>query len=103
MKSEKQTYEAFLRGANQAPSPLASITAPNNQQQQYPPTSSVPMVTSISGGSAKGGGGVRLPSQQKIVQQQPAQQNQQVSPADSMQTVQRLLTQGRMQFLSRYQ
>lgn len=103
MKSEKQTYEAFLRGANQAPSPL-STSAPTNQQQQplpsHPPVSSVAMATSIPGGSGKGGGagGGKVPTQQKGVQQQqqsqqvPSQQNQQ--PLDGMQTVQRLLTQG---------
>lgn len=103
MKSEKQTYEAFLRGANQAPAPLSVSVPTSNQHQQQgcppPPTSNVAMATSISsgGGSGKpsgvggGGGGGKVPSQQKVAQQQ---QNLQPSPADSMQTVQRLLTQG---------
>lgn len=109
MKSEKQTYEAFLRGANQAPSPV-SVSASSHPQPQpsYPAISSVAVATSIPGAGSKGGGvaggggggagGGRTPSQQKgppqqQQQQQPSQQNQQ-STADSMQTVQRLLTQG---------
>lgn len=113
MKSEKQTYEAFLRGANQAPSPL-SVSLPNNQQLQpepsYLPGASVAMATSISSGSGNGpggdgavvgGGGGKMPNQQKGVlpqqqqqqlQLQPQMQNQQ--PLDGMQTVQRLLSQG---------
>lgn len=96
MKSEKQTYEAFLRGANQAPSSL-SVSAPNNQQQpqpvvsqpSYPPVSSVAMATSISCGSGKGGGpgsdgagvvggggGGKMPNQQKELPQQRQQQQQ---------------------------
>lgn len=116
MKSEKQTYEAFLRGANQAPSPL-SVAAPNSPQPQpavsqpsCPPTPNVALATSISGGSAKGGGpgggggtagggGGKLPTQQKGVQQPPPQQQQQQPvqnhpPLDGVQTVQKLLTQG---------
>ena len=98
MKSEKQTYEAFLRGANQAPPPLA-VSAPNNQQQQQqqshpaPPSSSIAMPTSSSGGGgAKGSGpgGGRMMSQQKGNQPQALPS----TAADSMQTVQRLLTQG---------
>lgn len=105
MKSEKQTYEAFLRGANQAPSPH-SAPAPSNQQQpsssvpSHPPAPSVALATSIPSGSGKGGGagGGKMPTQQKGMQQPsqqqlvPSQQNQQ--PLDGMQTVQRLLTQG---------
>ena len=110
MKSEKQTYEAFLRGANQAPSPVTVSASSHSQPQpSYPAAvSSVAVATSIPSAGSKGsmasgggGGGGRTPGQQKgppqqqqqQQQQQPSQQNQQ-SPADSMQTVQRLLTQG---------
>ena len=67
MKSEKQTYEAFLRGANQAPSPLSApagggeappvATAPGNQQQPaYPPVSTAAMATGVPSGKGGGGG-----------------------------------------------
>ena len=92
MKTEKQTYEAFLRGANQAPPPLAP---PSNPQPSFPPISSV--ASSSNGGNVKATtvvGGGRVMSQQKTVQSQ----IQQPSPVDSMQTVQRLLTQGILEF-----
>lgn len=145
MKSEKQTYEAFLRGANQ--SPLCAPLTPAEEQQQKeltdfimhrteqsllqqrqqvqqqhhhqhqhsqqkeppgPPTSTVAVPTntpsnSSCGVASKGGGGAgKGMSQSKAVQmplqqQQPPQQRQQstqIPPSDSMQTVQRLLTQG---------
>jgi len=148
MKSEKQTYEAFLRGANQAPHATPVSVAEQQQQllhdqqhqraQQLPPlqqhrqqqqsqlqqqkehtappmTSGVVMPpttilnTSNSSLGAKGvGGNGKGTAQQKLIQptlqqhqhlqlQKQQQQQQSLQPpttADSMQTVQRLLTQG---------
>ena len=41
MKSDRQTYEAFLRGANQAPSPSPSSLHPTAPHVQPHPSSTV--------------------------------------------------------------
>lgn len=81
MKSEKQTYEAFLRGANQAPPPTA--TAPGHPQQA--PLAGKPTVAKE-----------QQQAQPSLAQQLPLlqqQQQQQGGPNDSIQAVQRLLSQ----------
>lgn len=105
MKSEKQTYEAFLKGAGQAPSlspqhssPLTSVTQlsasngsvkisadvtvgsrqPQKPNPQHPPLGEAHIQSSVQ---SKG-----------QLQQQPQDFQEQTS--DSMQSLQRLLTQG---------
>lgn len=110
MKSEKQTYEAFLKGASQAPSPPA----------QHEPPLSNPVVPSSTGNAGmKISANVTIGSRQQQQLKQTSQQQQapvadvcnqtpplppqaqaeqphslQEQASDSMQSLQRLLTQG---------
>ena len=96
MKSEKQGgYEAFLRGANQAPSPTPT---------PYPSAGVQHQVTKTGSAATPSATGVTVTSRQpeahlhQLQHHQGGSQQQQqpggVSPGESMQTVQRLLTQG---------
>ena len=89
MKTEKQSYEAFLRGATQAPSP--SIP-PTSHQQPAPPPVSMALSQGKVAPPKQEQPSVTQPQQQPYhhLRQQPSQQ----TPGDNMQAVQRLLTQG---------
>jgi len=99
MKSEKQGgYEAFLRGANQAPSPTPlSVGSP----QQGTKTGSITASSSSSSSGTTKQSETHFPPHlhpHQLHHHHGNGQHQQplgVSPGESMQTVQRLLTQGR--------
>lgn len=96
MKSEKQGgYEAFLRGANQAPSPTLHPSAGVQHQGQGTKTGNA-ATPSATGAAVTTRQPEALPHQLQHHQGGSQQQQQPggVSPGESMQTVQRLLTQG---------
>ena len=96
MKSERQGgYEAFLRGANQAPSPTLHPSAGVQHQGQGTKTGNA--ATPSATGAAVTTRQPEAHPHQLQHHQGGSQQQQQpggVSPGESMQTVQRLLTQG---------
>ena len=100
MKSEKKTYEAFLHGASQPPmqaSAAAALLAMQHQKPPSSPTSSVAMPTNTPSSSypdgTKAGGGAEAVVAPKGLQPQ-AKQNSQPASTETMQSVQRLLSQG---------